>query len=62
MTRNAAAGNIRSGENMTFTKTFRYRAKAWYNPLPTGVKIGTIQTVKRKLKGWVKKTAPINWG
>ena len=61
-TRNAAAGNIRYGENMTSTKTFKYRAMAWYNPLPTDVKTGTIQTVKRKLKAWVKKNVPIDWG
>ena len=62
MTRNAAAGNIRYGENMTSTKTFKYRAMAWYNPIPTEVKTGTIPTVKRKLKAWVKKSVPMEWG
>ena len=47
---------------MTSTKTFKYRAMAWYNPLSTDVKTGTIQTVKRKLKAWVKKNVPIDWG
>ena len=61
-TRNAAAGNIRYGENMTSTKTFKYRAMAWYNTILTDVKTGSIQTVKKKLKAWVKKTVPIDWG
>ena len=62
MTRNAAAGNIRYGENMTSTKTFKYRAMAWYNPIPTEVKTGTIQTVKGKLKAWVKEVCSYRLG
>ena len=60
-TRNAAAGNIRYGENMRTTKTFKYRAMAWCNTMPTDVKTGTgtKQTVKKKLKAWVKKTVPL---
>ena len=61
-TRNAANGQIRFGESFKTQSTFKYRALQWYNLVPAAVKRGTIVTVKKKLKTWVKSNVPIDWG
>ena len=58
-TRSSAAGLIR--ENQDFSqKGFRYRARQIFNQVPAEIKEGTIQTVKKKLKKWVKQNIPID--
>jgi hypothetical protein len=61
-TRSATSGNIRFGETFTTTSTFKYRAMSWYNSVPGNIKIGSLPTVKRKLKNWVYQNVPIDWG
>ena len=61
-TRSATNGNIRLGENITSTNTFKYRAMVSYNSVPGEVKRGSIGTVKKKLKQWVLKNVPLDWG
>ena len=61
-TRSAANGNIRLGENINSTTTFKYRAMVSYNSVPGEVKRRSIATVKRKLKQWVLKNVPLDWG
>ena len=61
-TRNATMGNIRFGDSFTATSTFKYRAMMWYNSVPGSVKTGNLPAVKHKLKNWVQKNVPIDWG
>ena len=61
-TRNSTSGKIRFGETFTSTSTFKYRAMSTYNSVPSKVKTGSLPTVKRKLKTWVKQNVPIDWG
>ena len=61
-TRSAANGQIRHGENIMSTKTFKYRAMISYNSVPAELKIGSLPTVKRKLKQWVLEKVPLDWG
>ena len=61
-TRSATCGKIRLGETFTSTNTFKYRATVFYNSVPGSIKIGKIQTVKKKLKQWVLKNVPLDWG
>ena len=66
-TRSAARGQIRFGEtfvgNSSITHaSFKYRAVQWYNTVPVSVRTGTLQSVKRKLKEWVRKSVPLDWG
>ena len=61
-TRNAANGNIRLGENSPSRNTFKYRAMVSFNTVPGEVKMGSLATVKRKLKQWVLKNVPLDWG
>ena len=59
ITRGATTGLIR--ENLDFqTKSFKYRARKFYNMVPGEVRKGSIVTVKRKLKQWVKSNVPID--
>ena len=59
-TRSAANGHIRHGESSI--KTFKHRAMVSYNKVPSEVKTGSLQTVKRKLKQWVLQNVPLDWG
>ena len=60
-TRNAANGQIRFAESFKTQTTFEYRALQWYNSVPISVKSGSIVSVKKKLKTWVKRNVPIDW-
>ena len=59
-TRSASSGKIRLGESCT--STFKYRAMVFYNSVPGGVRKGSLPTVKRKLKQWVLRNVPLDWG
>ena len=61
-TRSATNGNIRLGENISSINTFKYRAMVSYNSVPGEVKRGSIATVKKKLKQWVLRNVPLDWG
>ena len=61
-TRSAANFQIRFGESSRARSTFKYRALQWYTRVPATVKTGSLATVKRKLKAWVKSNVPIDWG
>ena len=67
LTRNAANERIRFGETFRsesslLETTFKYRAVKWYNQVPVSVYRGTQQTVKYKLREWVKRNIPMDWG
>ena len=66
-TRNASNGRIRFGETFnggsTLTEaSFRNRAVHMYNQVPASVLQGRQLTVKHKLREWVRKSVPIDWG
>ena len=66
-TRNAATGQIRFGENFRgesslVQASFKHRAVHCYNAVPTSVRTGSLATVKKKLRKWVKLNVPIDWG
>ena len=58
VTRNAAAGNLRQVGKCS--STFRWRAVQFYNRVPVDVRSGSLDTVKFKLKRWVKENVPID--
>ena len=67
LTRNATNERIRFGErfraeSILLGTSFKYRAVKWYNQVPVSVYQGTQQTVKNKLREWVKKNVPMDWG
>ena len=67
LTRNASNERIRFGETFRAESSllgasFKYRAVKWYNQVPVSVYQGTQQTVKYKLREWVKKNVPMDWG
>ena len=58
-TRSADIGQIR--ENQDFNRRcFKYRARQCYNRVPAEVRTGSVETVKKKLKQWVKSNIPID--
>ena len=59
MTRNATAGAIRQTAGAS-TLTFRYRAINYYNLVPVEVRTGSITTVKKNLRKWIKYNVPID--
>ena len=61
-TRSATSGHIRLRDTTTSTKTFQHRAMVSYNSIPENIRKGTLPTVKRKLKTWVLKNIPLDWG
>ena len=66
-TRGAAAGLIRYGESFRrdsslITATFKHRAVQMYNTVPVSVRTGSLETVKTKLKKWIRVNVPIDWG
>ena len=60
-TRSATSGQIRLRDRIC-TRTFKYRAMVNFNRVPEDVRQGTLPTVKKKLKQWVLKNIPIDWG
>ena len=60
-TRNAAAGSIRYDESF-IGKTFKNRARMMYNQVPVEVRTGSLGTVKKKLKEWIKANVPMDFG
>ena len=66
-TRNAATGRIRFGEGFRgdsslVDASFKHRAVHWYNEVPVDIYRGALDTVKHKLRQWVKKNVAIDWG
>ena len=66
-TRNATSGRIRygemfRGESSLVEASFKHRAVHWYNEVPAAIYRGSLGTVKYKLREWVKKNVPIDWG
>ena len=62
-TRQASSGHIRFGEGYKGgSASFKYRAMNWYNSVPGSVRQGSLATVKKELKQWVKSNVPIDWG
>ena len=66
-TRNAANGRIRFGESFRgdsslVDASFKHRAVHFYNEVPASVYRGSLPSVKYKLKDWVKKNVPLDWG
>ena len=59
-TRRAATGLIRNGDGLSSTSSFKYRAMQYYNSVPSSIRTGSIASVKRKLKLWVKANIPID--
>ena len=57
-TRNAEVGNLRQVKRCR--STFQYRAVQFYNNVPADVRKGTVDTVKQKLKKWIRKNIPID--
>ena len=55
--RNASIGNIRL-RGYVSVNTFKYRAMIAYNRVPAQLKVGSLVTVKRKLKQWVWTNIP----
>ena len=60
-TRSVSRGNIKLQDGYKSTNTFKYRAQVFYNSVPVEVKIGSLATVKRKLKKWVLQNVPHDW-
>ena len=61
-TRQATKGDIRSivnPDNHISTKTFKYKARIWYNQLPTNLRQMEKKRFKSELKKWVKEHIPI---
>ena len=66
-TRNAANGRIRFGESFRGDSrlvyaSFKHRAVHFYNEVPASVYRESLPSVKYKLKDWVKKNVPLDWG
>ena len=59
-TRLATSGMIRQGEEYKTKSSFRYRAMQCFNQVPASVRVGSLATVKRKLKQWTKSNIPID--
>ena len=59
-TRSVANGNIRLPTN-TSKRSFMNRAMLCYNRVPASIKVGTIGTVKKKLKTWIKENVPLDF-
>jgi hypothetical protein len=58
-TRSAASEQIRQDENLRRT-SFKYRARQTFNSVPVHVRTGSLATVKKKLKHWVRTNIPID--
>ena len=58
-TRSVTCGHIRLRNTCPSTKSFQYRAMTYYNRVPNEAKIGTLPTVKQKMKQWVRTNIAI---
>ena len=58
-TRSATSGQIRQDETLK-KSSFKYRARQAYNKVPVHVRTGSLSTVKKKLKHWVRTNIPID--
>ena len=58
-TRSAAGGQIRQMRIFP-SSTFKYNAIEAFNRVPEDVRMGTIATVKYKLRKWIKCNIPID--
>ena len=61
-TRSASQGHTGLGIDSKYTNTFKYRASVFYNSVPSEVKKGSIPAAKKKLKQWILKNIPLDWG
>ena len=59
-TRLTTSGMIRQGDKYQAKSSFRYRVTQCFNQVPANVRVGTLATVKRKLKQWIKSDIPID--
>ena len=59
LTRGAATGQIRENEDFNHS-SFKYRARKAFNKVPVEIRTGSVQTVRKKLKSWVKENIPID--
>ena len=59
-TRRAAAGQIRQDPSFSTLNTFKYRSMMSYNSVPDSVRQGSTDTVKTKLRNWIKNNIPID--
>ena len=59
-TRRATAGLIRQDPSFSTLNTFKYRAMQNYNCVPVSVRQGSIDTVKTKLRKWIRSNIPID--
>ena len=42
--------------------SFKHRAVHWFNQVPPEVFRRSLPAVKHRLREWVKKNVPIDWG
>ena len=59
-TRSATNRNINLNSGQLSTGSFKHRAMQTYNRIPCDLRIGTLQTVKQKIKQWVMKNIPLD--
>ena len=59
-TRSAARGQIRQDGRFTSVNTFKYRAMMDYNTVPENIRVGSTETIKKKLKKWVWLNIPLD--
>ena len=59
-TRRATAGMIRQDPSFSNLNTFKYRAMQSYNRVPESVRQGSTNSVKIKLRKWIKSNIPID--
>ena len=59
-TRSAASGQIRQDDPFSAKSSFTFRAIKSYNSVPASVRVGSTETVKHKLKQWIKTNIPID--
>ena len=60
LTRSATAGQIRQTTNNSSSATFSYRAMINYNSVPVDIRSGSTNSVKCKLKKWIRTNIPID--
>ena len=58
-TRSAVNGQIRVNEDFS-QNSFKHRARQAYNRIPVDVRTGSMETVKKKMKLWIKSNVPVD--
>ena len=58
-TRSAVNGQIRVNEDFS-QNSFKHRARQAYNRIPVDVRTGSMETVKKKMKLWIKSNEPVD--